>query len=61
MAAKKRPTSPVKSREVPTAETRDKDNTGVVSPLRKSGWQLIGASMLWAIWLIFLAWMAFTG
>jgi hypothetical protein len=31
------------------------------SPPRKSRWQLVVSSILVALWLIFLAWMAFGG
>jgi hypothetical protein len=32
-----------------------------VAPPQKSMWQLVVSSVLVAVWLIFLAWMAFTG
>lgn len=32
-----------------------------IAPPKASRWQLVTSSLLVAVWIIFLAWMAFTG
>jgi hypothetical protein len=53
MSAKKRPT-------LPTGGQSAAEVAAPVSPPRKSRWQLVCSSILVGLWLIFLAWMAFT-
>jgi hypothetical protein len=37
------------------------ENETAVAPPQKSLWQLVVSGVLVGLWLIFLAWMAFTG
>jgi hypothetical protein len=57
MAAKKR------GGNVPSKadDPEPRENHTVVAPPQKSLWQLIVSGILVVVWLIFLAWMAFTG
>jgi hypothetical protein len=56
MAAKKR-----RAGETTTSPAPASDVEPLVSPPRGSRWQLVVSAVLVALWIIFLAWMAFTG
>jgi hypothetical protein len=45
----------------PTGEDEPQENETAVAPPKKSLWQLVVSGVLVGLWLIFLAWMAFTG
>jgi hypothetical protein len=45
----------------PATAGEPRTNEPGVAPPQKSLWQLIVSGVLVALWLIFLAWMAFTG
>lgn len=57
MSAKNRGAKAASQKEV----NEPPKNETIIAPPEKSLWQLVVSGVLVAFWLIFLAWMAFTG
>jgi hypothetical protein len=61
MAAKQKRGTNAPVAAVPVSEAGPRNHEPNVAPPQKSLWQLIVSGVLVGLWLIFLAWMAFTG
>lgn len=50
-----------KGRTEETGKTTTAPVLPAIAPPRPSRWQLVTSGVLVAVWIVFLAWMAFTG